>query len=168
MQFAYQEKTLDSLEKNNSVFSSSFAAGLTGLRPVSRVVRSTVVTDDFRFRISRATSGNRHSEAFVSVVDAKGKEVSPDRSRVTVAAGRVLDAMRESRSQSGFMLGWDGVDSAVSLSRFPVVGTLLLDCHNVDVEGVGPVSTSIEPAKVSVELRRIADNDGNTLRFEPE
>ncbi len=66
------------------------------------------------------------------------------------------------------MLGWDGVDSAVSLSRFPVVGTLLLDCHNVDVEGVGPVSTSIEPAKVSVELRRIADNDGNTLRFEPE
>lgn len=168
MQFAYQEKTLDSLEKNNSVFSSAFAAGLSGLRPINRTVRSTVVADDFRFRISRTTSGNRHTEAFLSVVDAEGKEVTPDRSRVTVAAARVLDAMHEARSQSGFMLGWDGVDSAVSLSRFPMAGTLLLDCHNVEVDGVGQVNVSIEPARVVVELRRVTDNEDNTLRFEPE
>lgn len=157
-------------EKNNNTFSSAFAARLSGLAPVKRAVRSAAVdSDDFLFRITidRSKSDLR-SEAFLTVVDAAGNGVVPDRSRVSGPAGRLLDAMAGVRSHSGFTLGWDGTEDAISLTLYPTVASLLLDCHNVEVEGLGRVMQRLEPAKVRIELVRIKGDDGTTLRFEPQ
>lgn len=154
---------------SEGVLSAGLASRLTSLKPVTRVVRSGAVgSDEFRFRISLVRSqSDATSEAYLSVVDKDGNECFPARAHVSAAAGRLLDAMAEVRSGSGFMLGWEGADSNMSLTRYPMLGSLLLDCSNIEVEGVGQVAVRRDLRRLRLTLDRIKNDDGATLRFEP-
>ena len=149
--------------------SGGLASRLSGLKPVRRIVRSGMGgSDEFRFRISIARgNGDAASEAYLSVVDNAGNETIPDRGRVSAAAGRLLDAMAEVRSGSGFMLGWEGVDNNMSLTRYPMLGQLLMECNNIEVDGRGPVAVRRDMWRLRLTLDRVKGEDGATLRFEP-
>ncbi len=156
-------------ENNNNTFSSGFASRLSGLSPVTRAVRNaSAENDEFVFRITiEKSKSDLRSEAFLTLVDAAGNSTVPDRSRVSGPSRRLLDAMADVRSHAGFTLGWEGTENALSLTQYPVVASLLLDCRNVEVEGVGRITPRVEPGKLRIELSRVRSDDGATLRFEP-
>jgi superfamily II DNA or RNA helicase len=154
---------------SEEIFTTAMATRLSQLNPVNRVARNGTTADgDFVFQITVAEGHDgSQKEAYLTVVNAQGKSCNPDRNRVSGAAARVLDAIADIRSQAGFQLGWNDVDDTLSLSRYPMLGSLLLDCHNIVVKGVGQVNVRIDPATVALKLQRVAGDDGATRWFQP-
>ena len=152
----------------NNTSISSIVSGLSGFNPVMRVsgiMNDNKQDDDLIFRISFAddTFGS-----YLSVEDKAGHEIVLEKASISTSSARVIEAMTEVRDQSGFSLGWDGVDGRISLVRHPDIATMLLDCHNIKADGIGRLGVKDSYGVVRIALHGVVDESGVTVRYEPQ